>query len=411
MKKAIYILFLLSALLLLAFGTALVSDKKASLELVSKTKSFIAGNWIALEFHPNAESEKPQLFIIHSYGKTLLDATIEKGNYIFKLPENYCKKTGEVSWFLINKNETINSGTFEILPNDETKTVVENYLGPRTILAGGKEFSMMVTVPTDGFDNPKKENTNVILKYQFLQNVTNLNLKTKNFIAWYDIYSPNKSGKLLVSSECDKIATKEIETEIYPNIATNFTIDYKRNHEFADGNQITHFTTSSIKDQYGNVVSDGTLVSFLIKTKNSLILKTFGATINGIASAQLLHPDHQQVYSVKGFVTGIAESNSLTINYKPIISTFNYSFSNKNRTLTVGPITSFMNQLVPDGIKVIVKILYKDKLVATLQEDTSKGLAIFELSEDFYKEKNYRFEITTLGITKQTETLNYELNK
>lgn len=411
MKKAVYILFLMSALLLLAFGNTLVSNNKVSFKLVSKTKTLTAGYPIKLEFYSKSKNEKPQLFIIHSYGKTLLDATIEKGNYIFKIPENYRKKTGEVSWFLINKNKTKNSGTFEILPNDATKTIIENYLGPRTILAGEKDFTMIVTVITDRFDNPKKENTDVILKYQFLQNVTNLNLKTKDFIAWSDIYSPTKSGKLLVSTECDKIESKEIETDIYPNIATDFTIDYKRNHEFADGNQITHFTTSIIKDQYGNVVSEGTLVTFLIKTKNNLVLKTFGTTINGIASAQILHPDHEEVYSVKGFVTGIAESNSLTINYTPIISTFNYSFSNKNRTLKVGPIKSFMNQLVPDGIKVIVKVFHKDKLAATLQEDTSKGLALFELSEDFYKEKNYRFEITTLGITKQTKTLNYELNK
>jgi hypothetical protein len=70
-----------------------------------------------------------------------------------------------------------------------------------------------------------------------------------------------------------------------------------------------------------------------------------------------------------------------------------------------------MNQLVPDGIKVVVSVFNKNKLVTTLQEDTSKGLAIFKFSEDFYKEKNYRFEIKTLGITKQTKTLNYEFNK
>ena len=407
MKKAIYIVSVLSALLLFAFGTVLVSDKKTSFELISNSKSFIAGNSIKLEFSASSTSEEPQLFIIHSYGKTLLDATIEKGNYIFKIPENYCKKTGDISWFLIHKNETIHSGTFEILPNDETKTVIENYLGPRTILAGGKEFTMMVTVPTDSFDNPKKDDTNVILKYQFLQNVTNLNLKTKDFIAWHDIFSPTKSGKLLVSTECDTIATKEIETEIYPNLATNFTINYTRNHEFADGNQITHFTTSIIKDQFGNIISDGTLVSFIIKTKDNLVLKTFGTTINGIASAQILHPDHQENYSVKGFVTGIAESNSLTLNYKPIIATFDYSFSNKNRTLNVGPIKSFMNQLVPDGIKVIVKVFHQNKLINTLQEDTSKGSATFEFSEDFYNEKKYQFEITTLGITQKTITINY----
>jgi len=408
MKQTRNILFLLSALLLLAFVSTVVSDKVPSFKLVSTTKTFTAGNTILLAFYSKSEKEKPLLFIIHSYGKTLLDATLEKGNYVFKIPENYCQKTGVVSWYLVTNNKTTNTGTFEITPNNNTKTVIENYLGPRTILAGGKEYSMMVTVPTDSFDNPKKNNTNVIIKHQFLQNVTNLNLKTKDFIAWYNIYSPTKSGKLLVSSECDNIATKEIETEVYPNIATNFTINYTRNHEFADGNQITHFSTSIIKDQFGNTVSNGTMVSFIIKTKNNMVLKTFGTTINGIASAQILHPDHQDIYTVKGYVTGIAESNSIVLNYKPIISAFNYSFSNKNRTITIGPIKSFMNQLVPDGIKVVVKVLNQNKEVATLQEETSKGMATFEIPEDFYKANNYHFEITTLGITKKTTTLNYD---
>jgi hypothetical protein len=408
MKKARNILLLLSALLLLAFGTTMVFDKDQPFKLASTSKTFTAGNPIALSFTSKSEKEKPQLFIIHSFGKTLLDATFEKGKYIFKIPENYCLKTGTISWFLVNNNTTTNSGTFEIIPNDKTKTIVENYLGPRTILAGGKEFTMMVTVPTDSYDNPKADNTSVGLKYQFLQNVTSLDLKTKDFIAWYEIYSPSKSGKMLVSTECNNTVYKEIETEVYPNIATNFTINYSRNHEFADGNQVTHFTTSIIKDQYGNTVSDGTMVSFIIKTKTDIVLKSFGTSINGIASAQILHPDHQDIYSVKGYVTGIAESNSIVIDYKPIISTFNYSFSNKNRTITVGPIKSFMNQLVPDGIKVVVKVFNKNKEVASLLEETSKGMTTFELPESFYKANSYHFEITTLGITQKTTTLNYD---
>jgi uncharacterized protein YdaL len=56
---------------------------------------------------------------------------------------------------------------------------------------------------------------------------------------------------------------------------------------------------------------------------------------------------------------------------------------------------------------VIVNVLHQNKLIKTLQEDTSKGMATFEFSEDFYKEKNYHFEITTLGITQKTITLNY----
>jgi prophage maintenance system killer protein len=411
MKKAVYILFSVSVLLLLAFGTAMVSNEKTAFALETKTKTFIAGNNIQIKFSSASETEKPQLFIVHSYGKTLLESTFEKGNYRFKIPENYIQKSGTVSWFLINGNEKVLNGTFEIIPNDKTETIIENYLGPRSILAGGKEFSMMVTVPTDGFDNPKTENTAVTIKHQFLQNIMLTDLKTKDFIAWFDIYSPIQSGKLLVSTECETTDTKEIETEIYPNIATNFTIYFTRNHEFADGNQITNFTTSIIKDEFGNTVSDGTMVSFIIKTKNNLVLKTFGTTINGIATAKILHPDHQDIYTVKGFITGIAESNSLVIDYKPIISTFNYRFSDQNRTLIVGPIKSFMNQLVPDGIKVVVKVYHNNKLMTTLQEDSSKGLAKFTLPKDFYAAKTYRFEISTLGITQKTKTLNYVSNK
>ncbi|WP_298147736.1 hypothetical protein [Flavobacterium sp.] len=395
----IFTLFLLA----LAIGKEVARIE--SLVLVTKATEFTAGTPIKLEFTAKSNSEKPQLFIIHSYGKTLLEASVDRGNYVFELPENYCEKTGKVSWFLILEHESIASGTLQILPNPKTKTVLENYFGPRKIMAGGREFSMMVVVPTDGFDNPKESNTTVKLKYQFLQNISTLDLRTNNFIAWYNIYSPDKAGKILVSTECENTVSKEIETEVYPNIATDFSINYSRNHEFADGNQLTRFSTSIIRDQFGNVVSDGTLVYFIIRTKENMLLKTFGATINGIASAQILHPDHQDSYQVKAYVMGIAESNSITINYKPVAASFDYALSHNNRTLRVGPIKSFMNQLVPDGITVVLNVLQKNKIVATLEKETSKGIAFFEISDDILAAGNFQLEIKTLGISKKTPIL------
>jgi prophage maintenance system killer protein len=408
MRKTIYIVLLLSIVLLLAFGTALEKTQKEVFSLSTKTRYFVAGNEIKMQFSSDSKNTNPQLYIIHSYGKTLVEGISENGKLTFEIPDLYAKKTGTVSWFLLASEKTIAQGIFEIIPNKNTQTQIENYLGPRSILAGGKEFTMMVAVPTDSFDNPVMENTPVLIKNQFLNNITIDAEKTKDFIAWKNIFSSKPSGKILVSTECKNVATKEIETEVYPNVATNFSINYSRNHDFADGNQITTFSTSIIKDQYENVVSDGTLVSFIITTQNNTILKTFGTTIKGIATGQLLHPDHADFYTVKGYITGIAESNSLNIAYKPILSTFNYTFSDGNRTLTVGPLKSFMNQLVPDGIKVTVKIVHKNKVVSTLQEGTSNGSAKFYISSDFYNEKNYRFEITTLGITQKSETKYYD---
>lgn len=410
MKKISYILFSISILLILAFGTLLNTTKKDSFQLITKTKTFIAGNPIKIEFESNSITENLTLFVIHSYGKTLIEGEYNNGKLTFTLPNLYAKKSGDVSWFLLDNEETKLEGTFEIISNDKTQTQIENYLGPRSILAGGAEFTMMVCVPTDAFDNPVAENTPALIKSQFLNNIVITPEKTKDFIAWKNIYSSKPSGKILVSTESNTISTKEIETEVYPNIATNFSINFKRNHNFADNNQITSLTTSIIKDQFDNIVSDGTMVTFIITTKNNTVLKTFGTTISGIATGQILHPDHQDIYRVKGYVTGIAESNTINIDYKPLISTFNYAFSDKNRTLIVGPLKSFMNQLVPDGIKVVVKVFHNNKLETTLQEDTSKGVAKFYFSADFYKEKNYRFEITTLGVTQNSETKKYGTN-
>jgi hypothetical protein len=404
MKKRYYIIAFGFLLCLLGFGYSLPA-KKPVFQFLQSPSHYIAGRPILLAFKSNIRHLKPQLFIIHSYGKTVLEATEKNNTYFFSLPQSYSFKTGIVSWFLILKKQNIQKGIFTIVPNDATKTEIENYLGPRTILTGGKEFTMLVTIPTDAYDNPKKDKTNVWVKHQFLNKITTTLLKTNFFITWYSIYSPTKSGKLLASSECETIATKEIETEIYPNIPTNFTISYERNHGFADGNHFTKLNTSQIKDEFGNIISDGTLVSFIIKTKNEYILKSFGATINGIASATILHPDHAEKYKVKGYITGIAESNSILIKYAPVITTFQYQFSKDYRTLKVGPLKSFMKQLVPDGIKVVVKVFDKNGLFNTIQEETSNGVATFNFLEEYYPQKNYRFEISTMGIIKKSKTL------
>jgi hypothetical protein len=411
MKKTIYILLSLTLLLLFAFETPAFSTKENDIHLSSANKVFVAGNKMELTFSSSSKTVKPQLFIIHSYGKTIVEGVNSDGKISFTIPAVYAKKTGTLSWFLIDNEKTVLNGTFEVIPNDKTKTQIENYLGPRSVLAGGKEYTMMVSIPTDGFDNPKSDNTPVVIKHQFLNNVITAAENTKDFVAWQNIYSNTQSGQILTSTSCEKTVTKEIETEVYPNIATDFSIFYSRNHDYADGNQITTFTTSTIRDAHDNTVSDGTMVVFHITNKNNMFLKTFGTTINGIATGQILHPDHLDSYAVKGYITGIAKSNILHIDYKPILSDFKYSFSEHNRKLTIGPLNSFMGQLVPDGIKVVLKIFHEKNLIRTLQENSSKGMANFYIPSDFYQEKNYRFEIQTLGITKKTETKNYVYNK
>ena len=65
-----------------------------------------------------------------------------------------------------------------------------------------------------------------------------------------------------------------------------------------------------------------------------------------------------------------------------------------------------MNQIVPDGIKVTLRIYHNATLVETIIEDSNRGKATFYLSPEFYKEKKYSFEIETLGKTIKTAEKN-----
>ena len=207
MKKVIYILFPISILLILAFGTLWNATKTDAFQLITKTKTFAAGNPVALAFESNSTTKNPQLYIIHSYGKTLIEGKKNNGKITYNLPDLYTKKSGDVSWFLLDNGETQLEGTFEIIPNNQTKTQIENYLGPRSIMAGGSEFTMMVCVPTDAFDNPVVENTAALIKSQFLNSIVTTPEKTKDFIAWKNIYSSKSSGKILGVMFCGKTST------------------------------------------------------------------------------------------------------------------------------------------------------------------------------------------------------------
>ena len=410
MKKVIYSALAVLLFFLFAFAVTKTNTKDPSFRLETKQIRFVAGKPIALVFGSDSKTAIANLVIIHTYGKTVLQSKNTNGKLVFNIPAIYCTKTGVFSWYLVLNNKTIQTGSFNITPNNDSPTVLENYLGPTTLLTGTEHFTMMVAIPTDSYDNPKEDNTTVYIKDQFLNDITSTKKQTDFFIAWKNIYSRTKVGKMLVSTECNTTTSKEFETDIKPSIGKDFSISYSRNHEFADGNQITLLETSIIRDKFGNIVGNGTMVTFQIITKNNILLKTFAATINGIAIGQILHPDHQETYTVKGYVTGIAESKSLQINYLALIKTFTYQFAENNRKITVGPIKSFMKQIVPDGIKVELKIFHQNKLIETKIVETAKGFATFYLLAPFYKEKEYQFEINTLGVTQKTEIKKYETN-
>ncbi len=395
MMKLKYLIY--SFLIIASSANGLIANTSETIQLETSQEQFTVGESIVLRFS-GTQDTSIQLYCANSYGTTLIRPNVKNNELQYTIPTQICSKIGVVNWKLLNNKNSL-SGTFTIV-SQAIPVAMETYVGPPSIEAGDRDYTMLVVIPTDALDNPLPENTEVNLKRQFLAAEQAGTILTKNLIAYRRIYAPTKSGRMLLATECLGLNSKEYTVNIMPAISKDFEIYAKRSHAYADGNQITTFTTSVLKDEHNNIVSDGSYVEFFITNTKGNILKTAGMTIDGVATAKMIHPDHQETWSIKAYVTGISESNIISLTYKQVIENFTVTFSENNRNIEVGPLQSFMNQLIPDGLQVKLHISQNGKIIKEYIKESRDGFVNFELNPNIFSNGNYDLEITTAGITK-----------
>ncbi|MBL4605322.1 MAG: hypothetical protein JKY02_06610 [Flavobacteriaceae bacterium] len=367
-------------------------------QLLTKKSVFIAGSEIVLSF--KIKNEKlPFVFISSSYGETLVKGVLKNAIYTVKLPNEIAIKRGVVLWKLLMEDSSL-EGEIRIKSKSEVAKM-EAYLGPPSIEAGDRDYSMIVSIPTDSLDNPLADSTKVQIKHQFLNSRQIKEVFTNFMIAYQNIYSPRKAGKIITSTESKGINSKEFEINVMPAIPENFKIFFRRNHNYADGNQITTFYTDQILDAYNNIVSDGTLVEFIITTKEKNLLKANGITVGGIARAQIVHPERQSNWSVFAYVNGMAKSNSIALSFQPALKDFNVVFSKENRTITVGPLQSFLGQFIADGFRVHLKALKNEKIAYSETKTSLNGYITFYINPSALASGTYEFNIISGDIEKK----------
>lgn len=399
--KLTYILFF-GLIFQSSFIVAQKNDTSTKIEVLSTQANYDVGGKVILKF-TSAETKTPLLYCSNSYGSTLVSATLKNNTLEYVIPENITKKIGIINWKLLDKSGVL-SGKFYIQPKAEVATM-ETYIGPPSIEAGGTDYTMLVVIPTDSLDNPAPKNTLVTAKHQFLTSEEKDAIYTKNLIAYKNINSKKEDGRMLISSESLGKNSKEFTINVTAAIPTNFKITVSRPHKYADGNQVTTFSTSIIRDRYNNIISDGTFVTFFITNSKKNILKTTGTTIDGIANSKIIHPDYEDNWSIKAYVNGMAESNRITLNYIQVIKDFKVEFSENNRSITVGPLKSFMQQMIPNGLQVTLTIYKNGKNIETLTKTSFNGFVKYTFKPAVYENGTYNFSVKTAGKQKEFKTV------
>lgn len=379
--------------------TAILNSSEIS--AIPHKTNFYADEKIELKFK-TVDSNGIKMIFENAYGTIILKPSIKNSIITFTVPDFISRKTGLCHWSLLSNEKQKLEGSLKISPTETKDVSIESYLGPRSITAGKKDYSMHVIAPTDEFDNPLPEGTVISSIYQFGKQIIATPVVLKNLIGWKNIYSPLESGRILVMASCKESTSKEFTTIVYPANATDFKISYERNHDYADGNQVILFSTDSIKDEFGNIVSDGTLVSFVAVNARGVQLNAAGTTLNGIAKARLLHPYAPDLWKVKAYITGAAESNVEQLSFRAAVKDFQAVFHSETSTLKIFDIKSFMQQIAPDGIPIELKFF--DSTGAMVMEDrtTSRlGEGSFILTKAYFEPGNYRIELNVAGLPKE----------
>lgn len=257
-----------------------------------------------------------KLCIFNDYGNTVLSPTKSgDDNFLFSIPSQFARISGISRYTLTNYGHIVESGKLLIKPKSHT-VLLETYCGPPYVVASETDFSMLVVIPNDEYDNP---NTTGYFSAEYNNDIEfTTYIPNGELLAFNKIFSRTKKGKILTKAFTDSVQSKTLDLSILANNPEDFTISYSRNTPYADGKELTTLKTSLLKDIYGNIIENGTMINFYLTTADSTHLKVYGKVTNGIATADFVHPTEEMEYTVQAFIENFAASDTLKIKYKKV---------------------------------------------------------------------------------------------
>jgi len=321
-------------------------------QIVGLQSSYTAGDQIVF-YHPTVATPLTAL-VIHSHGSHLVVGKPEKSQTIFEIPLELSKKRGLLSISIRNEDQVLVKGETHILAAENDQNSIESYCGPKHLVAGINDHSMIIATVLDPYDNPFPDSTLVEFKSNMEGQISS-KLQDMEFLVAYDrFYAPSKVGYGALTTAYHETSSKEFRLIFYANDPENFTITSAREHEFADGNQLIAITTSEIRDPFFNLIENGTLVEFRIITREGKRYQAHSETIGGKATIELPAPAYETHWNVQAFIPEYAKSNTLTLEFIQSLKQLPIQITSEE--LVVGPLTGYMDQFIKEGTPVAITL-------------------------------------------------------
>ncbi len=321
------------------------------------------------------EGARLRLLVLHSFGLHSWQANAAECVVSFPTSSELWNHSGEVELKLFFENQLLSEEKLTILPDTSYAPLVEAYCGPKQILTGGEDFTMVIGTGVDSLDNPWPRGTAVDYEYLFKRTFKKRSVNTKTLHSYTRFFSDDESGTPVITVASHGSSHSEFNVTLYPNRPETFSLEYDRSHKYADGKQVTAIKTSVIKDELRNIIADGTLVYFKIVSNLGTTTYATAGMVNGIATIRLPAPKEAMLWTVQAFIEDYTKSTESSIEYLPSVKPYPVAF--EEGMMKIGPIKGFSYQFVPDHTEINITLCHKDEHYKTVLY-TAGGKATFD---------------------------------
>ena len=404
MKIKIYISLLLFCVLSCQDKTqAVVLPNKATGYFDEIKKRYHAGEDINFSGSLEIAGEtNAQAFLVlhHSLYSNSHLLKIESGNFKYTVPGKENLLAGEVLCRLLYQGKILSEESIFIYPL-EAVDKMQNFNGPKSLFANDEDGSMNVSIPHDQYDNPLLPPSKV--SYQASYNgeaEVGVQKDIDHLVAYQISKSKKRAGKYLIGSSVNDGNSQEQELIIGAVLPKDFSIALLNYYPFADSRQYIHLKTSVMKDVWGNIVADGTMIQFTIQEGRELVGVYQAFSIGGIANVYIENPSHAVQWNITASLHGQLKSNVISILFDRNVNDFPLKWDEVEKKLLIGPVVGVLGQLAPDGTEVKISNLKKDLEDFIFLEE---GKVKFHLAFDWQQKEPKQLEVLIGGLQKIIE--------
>ncbi len=275
------------------------------------------------------------------FSSKVLKSNPNEDQLIFEIPINLRRQSGQVEIILFKEGSPLFEQEFYI-SSETGEGTIDTYTGPKTVHLDSLQQALVICVPKDKYQNPIDDGQK--LTYKSIHGDSDIKKRIKkidNLVAFLEIEPPTEKGKLMVGAQIDEAHCEEQEIEIEAGYADSIKLNLIEYFPYADERQQTVISTDIIRDNYGNIIADGTKVDFDMEIGS--IRNLFQSyTVNGIATVAIQNPSSSGTLIINASIYPSSKCDTLKIEYDSAI--LDFDIRRRRNTLIAGPVSSRLGQ-------------------------------------------------------------------